>query len=558
MALTSAALLIIVLFIDKLLGDAKLLRDSFGAVLGCVLFSGTWYLARNVGYIPRVTPAVRLGSLLILIGLMMNFLEDVPGIAAHPFYGNRGVVHAAKVDTGIILFGVLTLLYACYFVILEIARSRSELAEKSASLNASLAKQEKLNAALRDSETRFRSVTENVSDVIWSIDTDLKLVYVNPAIVELIGLSPEEAKAKWRVLVSGDPKDSPLHQAIVDIVRYGESCFPDMPPSQTIIREDFHAEGVPITSEHQVSFIPSEDGENFSIVGVTRDITARRRTEEAMRAAARMEATATLAGGIAHDFNNLMAVVLGNASLALSEMPEEHTAAKRLKHIEDAAVKADELSSQMLAYAQGGKYAPKVINLNDSVRLALRVEAADIPPTIHMESRLDATLANVYADQSQIEQVVINLIKNAVDAVGESGQVLLATTGVNLSEEQRHDLPGLRAGPHVLLTVEDTGCGMDAKTAASIFEPFFTSRRRGYSRGLGLAAAYGIVKSHEGVSMWIASPVKAQRSVYTSRRQPVKCHPCPIPWSRNLMAAKRFSLLTTKKKSLKSQRRFSS
>ena len=353
MAFASAILLVTVLCMDKVFGEVKIFRDSFGAVLGCVLFSGTWYLARNVGYIPRVTPAVRLGSLLILIGLMMNFMEDVPGIASHPFFGNTGVLHAAKVDTRIIVFGVLILLYASYFVILEIARSRSELAEKSASLNTSLAKQEKLYAALRDSETRFRSVTENVSDVIWSIDTDLNLVYVNPAIVELIGLTPQEAKAKWRALVSGDPKDSPLHQAVLDIVQYGQSCFPDIPPSQTIIREDFHAEGVPITSEHQVSFIPSEDGESFSIVGVTRDITARRRAEEGMRAAARMEATATLAGGIAHDFNNLMAVVLGNASLALLEMPEEHTAAKRLKHIEDAAVKADELSSQMLAYAQG-------------------------------------------------------------------------------------------------------------------------------------------------------------------------------------------------------------
>ena len=498
MALTSAALLITILCIDKLIGDAKLLRDFFGAVLGWVLFSGTWYLARNLAYIPRVTPAVRLGSLLIVVGLTMNFLEDLPGIASHPFYGNSGVVHAAKVDTGVIIFGVVTLVYACYFIILEVSRSRSELAEKSASLNASLAEQKNLYAALRDSETRFRSVTENVSDVIWSIDTDLNLVYVNPAVVALIGYTPREVKEKWQALVSSDPKESTLHQAILDIVKHGQSCFPDTPPSQTIIRDDLHADGTLVTSEHRVSFIPSEDGKKFFIVGVTRDITARKRAEEAVRAAARMEATATLAGGIAHDFNNLMAVVLGNASLALLDLSEEHAAAKRLKHIEDAAVKADELSSQMLAYARGGKYAPKVINLNETVRSALRIEEANIPLEVQIECHFDSKIQNVFADQSQIEQVVINLIKNGVDSVDKSGQVLLSTSNVELSEEESHELPGLRSGSHVLLTVEDTGRGMNEQACASVFEPFFTSKLMGHSRGLGLAAAYGIVKSHEG------------------------------------------------------------
>ncbi len=498
MALVSAFMLISVLCIDKISDDAEFPRDAMGMALGLVLLFGTWYLARKIAYIPRVIPAVRLGSSLIAVGLTMNFLEEVPGIAAHPFYGNGGVLHAMKIDTGVVTLGVLTLLCASYFIILEISRSHSELAEKSASLKASLAEQKKLNDALRESETRFRLVTENASDVIWSIDANLNLVYINPAVMDFIGYTAKDAKKLWRELVANGPEESPLRQAVLDVISQGESCFPGTPPSQTVIREDIHTNGTSVTGEHRVSFIPSDDGTKFSIVGVTRDITARKRAEEAVRTAARMEAIATLVGGIAHDFNNLIAVILGNASLAQLEVSEEHAAAKRLRHIEGAAIKADELSSQMLAYARGGKYAPKVINLNKTIDATLRLDRVHIPPAIHVESRFDSELKNIYADSSQIEQVLINLINNAVETMDESGQIVFTTSNANMSAEESDALPGMKPGSYVLLTVEDTGCGMDEQTRARIFEPFFTSRQTGQSRGLGLAAAYGIVKSHEG------------------------------------------------------------
>jgi hypothetical protein len=242
-------------------------------------------------------------------------------------------------------------------------------------------------------------------------------------------------------------------------------------------------------------------------VGTFRDVTESKHAEEAVRAASRMEATATLAGGIAHDFNNLMVGVLGNAELLQMRLSDSPEAMRMLNTIARSAQQAGELAQQMLAFARGGKYQPRIISLNDIVSDVLRLEERSFPPRIRFEQSLEPNLWAVKADPVQIGQVIMNLSVNAVEAIEDKGKVTIVTRNV-AAEEYREPRPvadesapkrpaGLDRGSYVCLVVSDTGKGMVQETISHIFEPFFTTKFQG--RGLGLAAAYGIVKNHGGL-----------------------------------------------------------
>jgi PAS domain S-box-containing protein len=230
-------------------------------------------------------------------------------------------------------------------------------------------------------------------------------------------------------------------------------------------------------------------------IGTVRDITEGKQAEEAVRAASRMEATATLAGGIAHDFNNLMVGVLGNAELLQMHVAHDADAMRMLSTIAKSAQQAGELAHQMLAFARGGKYEPQLMDLNEVIRNTLRLEEHCFPPRIRIERHMDPRLRSIKADPVQIGQVVMNLSINAVEAIPETGRISITTRNVAVGEAASAH-PGMIPGPYVCLAVEDTGHGMGPETVAHVFEPFFTTKFQG--RGLGLAAAYGIVKNHGG------------------------------------------------------------
>jgi signal transduction histidine kinase/ActR/RegA family two-component response regulator len=242
--------------------------------------------------------------------------------------------------------------------------------------------------------------------------------------------------------------------------------------------------------------VRSEDGRAAAEVGTVRDITESKNAEEAFRAASRMEATTTLAGGIAHDFNNLMVGVLGNAELLQARLANSPDVTRMLDTIAHSAQRAGELAQQMLAFARGGKYQPRLMNLNDVVADVLRLEERSIPPRIRIERTLDSALWTVEADPVQLSQVTMNLCINAVEAIEDTGRIAILTRNVVVDEGFARRHRGLKPGAYVCLLVEDTGKGMPAERVAHVFEPFYSTKAQG--RGLGLAAAYGIVKNHEG------------------------------------------------------------
>jgi signal transduction histidine kinase len=232
-----------------------------------------------------------------------------------------------------------------------------------------------------------------------------------------------------------------------------------------------------------------------------RDITERKRFSQKLQQTARLESLGILAGGIAHDFNNLLSGILGNAGLALSDAPAGSPYQSALKDVVRASQRAADLTRQMLAYSGRGRFVVRPLNLSELVLEVSKLVRSSLPTSVELKFDLADHLPSVEADSVQIQQVVMNLVINAAEAIGEGnkGLVRITTKLQQLDAKYlRQNFPGhaLNPGSYVVLEVSDSGCGMDENTLAKIFDPFFTTKFTG--RGLGLASVQGIVRAHHG------------------------------------------------------------
>jgi len=254
-----------------------------------------------------------------------------------------------------------------------------------------------------------------------------------------------------------------------------------------------------------VAFASSEDAFTWRDVEMpllelaAKDVSAaveRVESERSLRAASRMEMAGTLAAGVAHDFNNLMVGVLGNADLLASYESTDPQARAILADLATSAQKASELAEQLLAFARGGKYQANLVNLNEVIEETLRRENRSLAPSIRVERRLEPGLWRIEADAVQMAQLVANVYRNAVESIEGMGYITITTQNFHVDTDFARAHAGLTPGRYVLVSVVDTGCGMTEQVRARAFEPFFTTGE--FGRGLGLAAAYGIVKNHGG------------------------------------------------------------
>ena len=239
--------------------------------------------------------------------------------------------------------------------------------------------------------------------------------------------------------------------------------------------------------------------------------TERKRAEEALRESEhqlrqsqKMEAVGRLAGGIAHDFNNLLTIIMGYSQVLLKELGSDHSLAGDIRETQKAVTQAALLIRQLLAFGRRQVLDPKVIDLNSVVENLQGMLGRLLGEDIKLIARTDPSLGQVKADQSQLEQVIMNLAVNARDAMPEGGSLTIETANLEISQASWRDNPSLQPGRYVTLAVSDTGCGMNPETQAKIFEPFFTTKEEGRGTGLGLATVHGIVKQSGG-SIEVAS-----------------------------------------------------
>lgn len=336
---------------------------------------------------------------------------------------------------------------------------------------------------LLSSRRHLEAILENMSEGIFEITLDNKIVYANPAAVSLSGISEEKLLASdFFGLFSRTNREK--------VERLLE--FMDQTPQGITNESQVILNG----KEVSLSLITFEDEERQSIIVILNDVSERKRMQAQLQEAQKMEAIGTLAGGIAHDFNNLLMGIQGNVSLMLLDVDSAHPYYERLTTIETLVQNGSKLTKQVLGYAREGKYEVKTFDLNQIiVETSETFERAKKDITVNRV--LHEALLTIDADQGQIEQVLLSLYVNAWQAMPNGGNISLNTRNTT-NEDMKDKIYKPRSGKYVLFTITDTGVGMDQKTQERIFDPFFTTRGMGRGTGLGLASVYGIIKGHGG------------------------------------------------------------
>ena len=351
--------------------------------------------------------------------------------------------------------------------------------------------------ALRRSEARFRDLFENASDLIATVDLDERLTAVNEAFARRLGYTQEELIGRpIREFVPPEWHEQ-LEQA-------GQGKFTHQVEATTYEHELVASDGHRIPVE-VASRVVEEDGRPVGIQAICRDLGDRQRADKLegqLRQAQRLESVGKLAGGIAHDFNNLLTVISGYAEALLER--HDPASATELGEIAAAATRATTLTRQLLAFSRRQVLQPQVIDLNTIVNGMTPMLARLIGEDIELAAPLDPGLDSVLADPGQIEQILLNLVVNARDAMPRGGRLTIETGNVELDDAYLEQHPEATPGRHAMLAVTDTGTGMTPDIIAQVFEPFFTTKPVGSGTGLGLSTVYGIVKQSGG-SIWIYS-----------------------------------------------------
>jgi two-component system cell cycle sensor histidine kinase/response regulator CckA len=350
---------------------------------------------------------------------------------------------------------------------------------------------------LKDSEEAFGraqaeldQIFQTAADGMRVIDQDFNIIRVNDTFAEMTGLDREEIHGKKCYEVFSGKRchtsNCPLKRILKGEEKVEHECKKRRP------------DGTDLSCIVVAKPFKGPDGGFIGIIEDFRDITERQKLESQIRHAQKMESIGTLAGGIAHDFNNLLGGMLGYTSIIKMNLDPLDRNYKYIELIEKAGERAAELTNQLLAFSRKAKYQTKPVDLNNRVHDVVNLLERTINKNISLRCAFCESLPMVEGDPGQIEQIIMNLCVNAVDAMPGGGSLDLKTSVRTVDEEFCANRPGMRPGEHILLEIKDTGIGMDKETTSKIFEPFFTTKEVGKGTGLGMSMVYGTVNNHQG------------------------------------------------------------
>jgi two-component system cell cycle sensor histidine kinase/response regulator CckA len=363
-------------------------------------------------------------------------------------------------------------------------------------------------AAVRESEQRYRELIENARDIIYTTDLEGRITAINEAAVILTGYGRDEMLGQ-RLSAFIEPAHRDAAERVLEDVRSGS------PTTAAIVVLTRDGGGIHLELSNWMQL---RDGVPVAIQGIARDVTRRDDLETQLRQAQKMEAVGQLAGGIAHDFNNLLTVIAGFAELAQESVPRGSEAGRYLWEVRRASDHAASVTRQLLAFGRRQTLQPAVVDLNVIVVQLLEMVGRLLGEHIVHSTKLDEAVWCVRVDPAQIQQVLLNLVVNARDAMPAGGTLSIETSNVTLADGSLPGLDSAGPGDYAVVTVQDTGTGMDAHTLAHIFEPFFTTKGVGRGSGLGLATVWGIVKQSGGQVSVTSTPGHGSRfTVYLPR-----------------------------------------
>ncbi len=343
---------------------------------------------------------------------------------------------------------------------------------------------------LAETQRRLSTIVEQAAESVMITDTEGVIIYVNPAFERILGYSQAEVVGQRPSMLRREGMEAPGHQQMWQAVTAGR-VWQD--------RIEFQAsDGSPLTLDQIVAVVRNQAGEAVNYVSTLRDVTREVQLEKQFHQSQKMEALGRLAGGIAHDFNNLLTVIQLSTRLLEHQLRPQDPLWKHVQQIRETGDRASDLTKQLLSFSRQEIVELQVLNLNEVVGRLESMLRRLIGKPIELETSLAEGLWTVGVDPSQMEQVIVNLVVNARDAMPGGGTLTIQTSNAELSEAYAASHVDAQPGEHVLLTVRDSGIGMDADALAHLFEPFFTTKQRGRGTGLGLALIFGIVKQRGG------------------------------------------------------------
>jgi len=349
---------------------------------------------------------------------------------------------------------------------------------------------------LRHSEARFRSLYEQAAIGIAQVAFDGQLLMVNAALCRMLGY--EESELRGKNIVDVTHPDDRARQ---------EELIAQRKPYQ-LEKRCLHRDGSEVWVDVSSSLVSDSAGAPLYRISVIQNITGRKCAEEQLAQARKLEAIGRLAGGVAHDFNTLLSVMLGYSELLLEELPPGDSRREKVIQIKNSSDAGALLTRQLLAFSRKQSVAREVLDLREVATRMMPILSRLLPDDIELTLKCPDALCRVKVDPGQIQQLMLNLVANAGDAMPDGGHVKIEVQSVKVDEAYVQQHPALQVGGYAVLSISDSGLGMDAETVSHIFEPFFTTKEKGKGTGLGLATVYGIAKQNGG-DIWVYSELGA-------------------------------------------------